>query len=107
MSSRKTTVKAIYRKTGTQPPVYIAGTFSEPAWTPQEMENSKDPSGQYTFFKEIVGDPGSQVQYKIRIGPDWWVLNEEAPTVDDGSGNLNNVMEIPSQKEYCPPRFVS
>lgn len=95
------TVPAIieYKKPGTQPPLFVAGTFSEPAWTPEEMDFTRDPDGEHQFLKRIEVLPGSKIQYKFRIGTEnWWVLNEDAPTADDGAGNWNNVMEIPAER---------
>ena len=65
----------------TRPPLFVAGTFTEPPWTPQEMECSTGRDGEVTFSKTCVIKPGADVQYKFRIGTgDWWVLNERSPT---------------------------
>jgi hypothetical protein len=112
-----------YRKTGTRPPVYVAGSFSSPQWQPQEMEYSTEEDGEHTFRKEIRMEPESKAQYKFRLGPgDWWALDESAPSgkirhlplllqvlpstsghpeIDvsslaiDESGNQNNVLTAP------------
>lgn len=68
-------------KSGVQPPVYIAGSFSDPAWLPQEMEYRIDRNGEYEYFKDAPAEDGKEYQYKFRLGPgDWWILDEESPT---------------------------
>jgi hypothetical protein len=68
-----------YSKPGTQPPVFLAGSFSE--WQPQEMSFTTDDNNEHEFYKEVQVDEGNKYQYKFRVGPgDWWVLNENSPT---------------------------
>jgi len=70
-----------YRKAGTQPPLYLAGTFSEPRWHPIEMEYTTEQGGEHTFQKEVHVRPRDTLQYKFRVGDgDWWVLDEDSPT---------------------------
>lgn len=96
MAAPKTTFTVTYRKAGTQPPIFVAGEFSEPAWQPQEMDFTTDEDGEHTFKKDIQAYAGSKVQYKFRVGlGDWWVLNEDAPTAKDAAGIFNNVAEVP------------
>ncbi len=81
MSSKKVSVTLTYATPGAQPPIFLAGSFSEPAWQPQEMESKTDENGGLHFHKEIQVDEGGEFQYKFRIGlGDWWALNEQAPT---------------------------
>ncbi|RYO77299.1 hypothetical protein DL766_000225 [Monosporascus sp. MC13-8B] len=89
-------VKLTYQKDDTSPPVYVAGSFSDPPWQPLEMACSKDEHGQNLFFKEINASEGAEIQYKFRVGPETWVLSESAETVDDGQGNVNNILRVPS-----------
>lgn len=80
MTSPQVTAKIIYSKPGTQPPVYLAGTFSEPEWDPIELEYTTE-GEEHQFYKEVQVQENEQYQYKFRIGSgDWWVLNEDAPT---------------------------
>jgi hypothetical protein len=68
-----------YHKPGTEPPLFVAGSFS--AWEPQEMDCTTDEDGKHVFVKTVRVPPGTQIQYKFRVGQgDWWVLNDEAPT---------------------------
>lgn len=83
-----------FRKSGIRPPVYLAGTFSDPPWQPLEMDHALREDGEHDFKKEISGEPGSKIQYKFRIGEDWWVLDENTPTVTDDAGNTNHVLEV-------------
>jgi len=88
-----------YQKPGTKPPLYVAGTFSDPAWQLEEMEYIVDADGEHLFKKEVQGEPGSKIHYKFRIGDgDWWVLNDGTPTVTDIAGNKNNELEVVSPK---------
>lgn len=93
-----------YYKPGTRPPIFVAGTFSDPPWQPQEMEHTAREDGEHDFKKEVYGEPGSKIQYKFRIGDgDWWVLNGDAPTVRDSAGNTNHVLEVKPLKEQVQP----
>jgi hypothetical protein len=111
MSSHKVTVT--YAHPGAQPPIYLAGSFSD--WQPEELEYTKE-GDEYIFKKDVVVK-GGEYQYKFRIGPgDWWVLNEDAPTGDftirshttkanrshlivtDELGNRNNLLSVPVSK---------
>ena len=70
-----------YRQRGTRPPIFVAGTFTEPPWPPQEMECAAGEDGELVFSKTCVLRPGEDVQYKFRVGTgDWWVLDESSPT---------------------------
>jgi hypothetical protein len=70
-----------YSKPGIQPPVYIAGSFSDPAWQPQEMQHTINENGDYEYTKEIQIEEGKEYQYKYRIGSgEWWLLSEDSPT---------------------------
>ncbi|OLN93895.1 hypothetical protein CCHL11_03402 [Colletotrichum chlorophyti] len=95
-------VTITYRQPGTQPPIFVAGSFSEPQWEPQEMQFTTEEDGEHTFYKTVEVSPGSQFQYKFRVGVgDWWVLNEDAATVTDDSGNRNNLLTAPESQEYA------
>lgn len=74
-------VALTYRRPGTRPPIFVAGTFTEPPWTPQEMECTADENGEMIFSKTCRLKPGEDVQYKFRVGTgNWWVLDETSPT---------------------------
>jgi hypothetical protein len=89
-----------FHKPGTQPPVYVAGTFSQPPWQPHQMDCTAREDGEYDFKKEVYGEPGSQIQYKFRVGEgDWWVLQDGEPTVTDSAGNTNHVLEVKTEEE--------
>ncbi|KAH9210779.1 hypothetical protein DL95DRAFT_196144 [Leptodontidium sp. 2 PMI_412] len=96
MAPKTVSVSVKYSKPGTQPPIYLAGSFSDPAWQPQEMQYTTDASNEHEFFKEVYVEQGKEYQYKFRIGPgDWWILNEDSPTGTDDAGNRNNVLTVP------------
>jgi hypothetical protein len=80
-SDHTSSVTIRFSKPGTQPPIYLAGSFSHPEWDPQEMEHETKADGELEFTKEVEVQEGKQYQYKFRVGEgEWWVLNEEAPT---------------------------
>lgn len=80
MSDSQVSVNITHRAPGIQPPLYIAGSFSNPQWVPEPMEYTTDKDGVYTFTKTVRVKPNSSYQYKYRVGEtDWWILNEDAP----------------------------
>ena len=81
MASPKIPVTFTFHKDGTQPPVFVAGSFSDPSWQPQEMDAAMKENGEYSFTKHVeVGDT-SEIQYKFRIGlGDWWTIDSTADT---------------------------
>ncbi|KAH7037900.1 uncharacterized protein B0I36DRAFT_359531 [Microdochium trichocladiopsis] len=93
MSASQVTAEFAFHKPGTQPPVYIAGSFTDPPWQPHEMEAAKRDDGEYIFKRSWPVKGGIDIQYKYRIGNgDCWVLDEGEQVVDDGHGNLNNTL---------------
>lgn len=81
MATRKTIVTIEFSKPGIQPPLYLAGSFSDPAWQPKQMQFTLSKDNEYHFHTEVEVEGGSQYQYKFRVGEgDWWALNEDAPT---------------------------
>ncbi|KAI1374571.1 hypothetical protein F4677DRAFT_447207 [Hypoxylon crocopeplum] len=95
MPRQRVPITFTYQKCGTNPPIYVAGSFSDPPWQPQEMDVSIDQHGGHRFTKQVMVDDGSEVQYKFRIGAgDWWALDDNADTVTDNQGNINNVLRV-------------
>ncbi len=75
----KSAITISYSKPGTQPPIYLAGSFFN--WQPQEMEHTVDEKEEYKFTKQVEVKEGQEYQYKFRVGDgDWWLLNEDEPT---------------------------
>jgi hypothetical protein len=78
-ADNKTSVTVSYRKRGLGPPVFVAGSFSDPKWEPQEMHCVIDESGEHHFTIQIPVEPGRQYHYKFKLGSrDDWVLDEHA-----------------------------
>ncbi|PBP17518.1 PT repeat family protein [Diplocarpon rosae] len=71
-----------YAKPGTQPPLYLGGSFDSPPWhDPRAMQYTTDENNEHHFYTEVHVEEGREYQYKFRLGPgNWWVLNEDAPT---------------------------
>ncbi|RKF76721.1 putative pt repeat family protein [Golovinomyces cichoracearum] len=79
---------------GAKPPVFIAGTFTNPPWQQLEMQSIElENSGEYRHEIRLDIFKGQDYQYKFRLGKgDWWDLNEEEPIVVDAAGNHNNLL---------------
>jgi hypothetical protein len=82
MMAPKTVVVTVkYDKPGTRPPVYLAGSFSDPQWQPEEMRYTSNGDNDFQYYSTFEVEEGQEYQYKFRIGEgDWWVLNEDAPS---------------------------
>jgi hypothetical protein len=87
MSRRQ--IAITYSDPEVQPPVFVAGTFSEPPWQLHAMSVVTDSLGGHRFEKVISVKEGTEVQYKFRIGEggDRWVLDEN---VDKGTCPLRD-----------------
>jgi ATP-dependent RNA helicase MRH4, mitochondrial len=73
-----TTVK--YRKPGVQPPVFVAGSFTNPEWVPREMNWVIDERGENLFTADIEVEPGRDYQYKFKVGyANEWDLDDQSP----------------------------
>ena len=66
--------------------VSLAGEFN--SWEPQPME--REAGGGWAKSLKL---PAGRYQYKFVVG-DLWVVNNDLPTVEDSSGNRNNVVEV-------------
>ncbi|KAF5641306.1 hypothetical protein F52700_3372 [Fusarium sp. NRRL 52700] len=94
-----------YKKPGTSPPVFLAGSFTDPQWQLEEMEYTTDQNGDHVFQSEVMLEPDQDYQFKLRIGHDNWALAENYPTATDDSGNQNNVVrapEKPAEEQIAP-----
>lgn len=81
MSDSKVSVTISHRAPGIHPPLYVAGTFSNPEWVPFPMEYTSNEDGIHTFTKTFEAEPKSKIAYKYRVGEgDWWIVDETAPT---------------------------
>lgn len=74
---------------GACPPVYVAGSFTEPPWEPHELQYSIDEQqhalsdGQKKYvFHRTFDLPKGNFQYKFRLGHngDWWVCDHTVAT---------------------------
>ncbi|CAK7268792.1 hypothetical protein SEPCBS119000_003243 [Sporothrix epigloea] len=108
MAKNDIAVDITYTSTDLQPPLWVAGTFSNPPWMPVEMlhRTADNTSKETVFYKTIHVKPGTTVQYKFRVGSgDWWVLDESQPIAIDEMGNRNNLLKVEdkSVKGQSPP----
>ncbi|EQL00943.1 hypothetical protein OCS_03347 [Ophiocordyceps sinensis CO18] len=96
MPGFSTFVTIAFRKAGAQPPVYLAGTFSNPAWQPREMQCTLDDAGEHYFTAQVSVQPGLEYWYKFRVGEsDDWVLDEHSSIVTDDQGYKTNLLKVP------------
>lgn len=96
-----TVITLTYRKLGTIPPVFVAGSFSEPPWEAHELSQDAE-EGSGSFSRTFSITPGTY-QYKFRLGTgDWWVTDETRETVTDNQGNINNVLLVQDTQEVSP-----
>jgi hypothetical protein len=73
------TVTINYKQPGTTPPIFVAGSFTEPLWQPTELDYEQV-NGEYIFSKSFEVMPGRH-QYKFRIGNgDWWICDNAKDT---------------------------
>jgi len=73
-STIKHEVTVRYQNAEAKPPVFLAGSFTDPQWDPQEMQCDDE-----MFFKSFQISAG-EWQYKLRLGTgDWWVCDENQP----------------------------
>ncbi|KAI0191188.1 hypothetical protein EV127DRAFT_493476 [Xylaria flabelliformis] len=98
MSSRKVPLTFTFHRHGAHPPLFVAGSFSDPPWQPLEMDASIDQHGDLIFTKQVMVNESSEIQYKFRhASGDWWALDPDAETVTDEHGNVNNLLLSPSR----------
>ncbi|EXJ64657.1 hypothetical protein A1O7_00995 [Cladophialophora yegresii CBS 114405] len=92
-----------FDKDHVQPPVFVAGGFTE--WAPVEMTcetTEANGSLKHVFSYRTELEPG-EYQYKFRLGPgDWWVLDESAQKATDELGNVNNVLSVETEERKAP-----
>ncbi|KAI4144748.1 MAG: hypothetical protein LQ340_006543 [Diploschistes diacapsis] len=97
------------------PPVFVAGSFTNPPWRPEVMEavlpehRQKD-YGQQHVYSKTFGVPEGRWEYKFRLGQgSWWVCDEKEETVQDKHGNVNNLLIVGAERGTGPaePRTPS
>ncbi|KAK8214679.1 hypothetical protein IWZ01DRAFT_246563 [Phyllosticta capitalensis] len=97
LSRPKIPVTITFFHPNTNPPVYVATSLTNPPWQVVEMDvkQERTPSGDLVFEKKFDAVEAGEYQYKFRLGPgDWWVCDDNAPTVSDGFGNSNNLLIV-------------
>ncbi|KAI1435490.1 hypothetical protein GGR50DRAFT_656027 [Xylaria sp. CBS 124048] len=102
-SQNKVPIIFTFHRSGVQPPVFVAGSFSDPRWQPLEMDVAVDEHGEFTFTKQVMVNECSDIQYKFRHGfGDWWALDPGARTVMDEDGNVNSFLRSPPTRGVTP-----
>ncbi|KAI6376074.1 hypothetical protein MCOR25_002887 [Pyricularia grisea] len=95
MTPAKVPVTITFGKEGVQPPLYIAGTFSDPPWQLEEMEVSSAEDGKHIFKARFVASPGAQIHYKFKTAHGDWFLDDKSESVVDYKGFRNNSLNVP------------
>ncbi|KAG5940996.1 hypothetical protein E4U53_007504 [Claviceps sorghi] len=96
MSASTTTVTVSYRRRGLEPPVFVAGTFTDPAWESREMQIVTDEFGEHHFTIQVPVEPGKEYRYHFRAGgQDDWFLDEHATIATDSLGQRCNILRVP------------
>lgn len=94
-----------YRKAGVRPPVFLAGSHTDPQWVPQEMRWTLDERGENHFTSEVEVEADRDYQYKFKIGHgNDWDLDEQSPTTQDNMGNKNNLLVVSAEDALAEPQ---
>ncbi|PNY26612.1 Uncharacterized protein TCAP_03464 [Tolypocladium capitatum] len=85
-----------FRRPGVQPPVFVAGSFSDPAWQPRQMHCLEDGTGENHFTAQVSVHAGREYRFKFKVGEsNDWVLDEHGSIATDEQGNKTNVLKVP------------
>ena len=79
MATQRSIVSITFSKPGVQPPVYLAGSFSDPPWQLTLMQSTVGQDTEHHFRAEVNVEEGRAYQYKFRVGEGDWILNEDSP----------------------------
>jgi hypothetical protein len=92
-----------FSQTGVQPPVYVTTSLND--WMPVEMDVKEDKtaSDNLIFSKEFNDVAEGSYQYKIRVGEDYWVLDESKET----GLSAHMRVDFPTDSFQLPPTMVS
>ncbi|CAH0049322.1 unnamed protein product [Clonostachys solani] len=109
-----------FKRAKTVPPLFLAGSFAESNWKPQEMNASRDEDGEYTFTGTVNAIPGHEYQYNIKSGEQGpWIYDKDQalvvpksspsrPTKDYSAGlPLRQAGAIAGDRSSTPARIVA
>ncbi|KAM3506428.1 hypothetical protein MY10362_002356 [Beauveria mimosiformis] len=75
--------------------VFIAGTFSKPAWLLQEMQRSALSGNSNTHSISVMVEPGKEYQYRFKLGREGrWAVDEQKPIVKSVLGTKSNILRV-------------
>ena len=75
-----TKVTVTIERRGGKPPVYVAGSFTDPAWEPLMMDTMMAANGEQHFTKQVNVVEKADYHYKFLLADGTWVLDDTAPT---------------------------
>lgn len=93
MSSRTHPVTITFAGHNLHPPVFVAGSFTQPKWRPEAMESvlpeeRQRDYGLHHVYSKDFDIPEGRYHYKFRLGHgDWWVCDE---TIETGKVHLSH-----------------
>jgi hypothetical protein len=82
MEETRVPVTLTYRAANSDAPVFVAGSFTEPAWEPQEMKYTQDEHSHGRFVAQFELPLGREYQFKFKIGHGdaaVWELDDQKP----------------------------
>ncbi|KAM3469177.1 hypothetical protein MY5147_007257 [Beauveria neobassiana] len=75
--------------------IFIAGTFSKPAWLLQEMQRSAPSENPNTHSISVTVEPGKEYQYRFKLGREGrWAVDEQKPIVKSVLGTKSNILRV-------------
>ncbi|UNI14351.1 hypothetical protein JDV02_000987 [Purpureocillium takamizusanense] len=96
MSSDPALVTISYRQPGTQPPVFVAGSFSDPPWQLRQMHCTAVDAEENHFTIQVLVQSGHEYIYKFKVGDDSdWVVDKHASIATQSDGSPANVLKVP------------
>ena len=113
----KGNVQITYQNPGTAPPMFVAGSLTEPAWQPVELD-AEEINGEYIFTKTFELTPGSYSTNSELDRETGGLRTVQNPLVSivrtrtgnladtllesDGTGNYNNLLEVKGKPVETP-----
>jgi ATP-dependent RNA helicase MRH4 len=60
--------------------IYVAGTFTRPEWSLQEMQRQEQDGQGICYHTKITIEPSKEHQYRLKLGLEGdWIVDENKP----------------------------
>ena len=80
---QKQAVQIVYPYPEAEPPIFVAGDFTDPPWDPHELNYEKTSTGESRFSRSFNITDG-EWQYKFRLGSnsseEQWICDNNTET---------------------------